>query len=360
VDEPGQALMPRRALAIAGAISVLGSAPAASHQGLPPGCRLAPQRYLRVSDSPDAHELVVEVGPVDVPAHSLAPHQRDLTYQLAFVPLTAWIYGFRVAVVDSSGKALPRWLLHHIVTARPANRELFLPVSQRFVGIGIETRELRLPAWLTGAALRRGEPLLVNTMFHNPTDTDYRGVRVRLLFAYSRTRPLFEISPFNVDVMFPIGSKDFDLPPGRTVRVWEGSPAVAARILVLSGHLHRYAQWAELADLTTGAVIWRMRAVTDPSGGVTRIPIHFPRLGLGRVIEPAHRYRLTAVYDNPTGRTIPRGGMAKIGGLVVPAHGAHWPSVDTRDSLYRQDLRRLLRYQCGFEGPGEDMVMHAP
>jgi hypothetical protein len=351
--------MPRRALTIVGALAVLGSAPAAS-QGLPPGCRLAPQRYLRISDNTGARELVIEVGPVDVPAHSMAPHQRELTYQLTFVPLTAWINGFRVEVVDLSGKALPRWLLHHIVTARPASRELFLPVTQRFVGIGIETRALRLPAWLAGAALRRGEPLLVNTMFHNPTDTDYHGVRVKLVFAYSHTRPLYEISPFNLDVMFPIGSKEFDLPPGRTVRVWEGSPAVAARILVLGGHLHRYAQWAELVDLTTGAVIWRVRPETDRSGAVTRIPMHVPRLGLGRVIDPAHRYRLTAVYANSTGRTIPRGGMAKIGGLVVPANGAHWPSVDLGDSLYRQDLRRLLRHQCGFEGPEEEMMMHAP
>lgn len=351
--------MVRRVSPIVAALAVLGGALLAS-QELPPGCRLAPQRYLRISDNTGARELVIEVGPVDVPARSMAPHQHTLNYQLSFVPLTAWIHGFRVAVVDSSGNALPRWLLHHIVTARPANRELFLPVTQRFVGIGMETRALHLPAWLAGAALHRGEPLLVNTMFHNPTDTDYRGVRVRLLFAYSRTRPLIEVSPFNVDVMFPIGSKDFDLPPGRSVRVWEGSPAVAARILVLGGHLHRYAQWAELVDRTTGAVIWRMHPETDASGAVTRIPMHFPGLGLGRVIEPAHRYRLTAVYDNPTGRTIPRGGMAKIGGLVVPANGAHWPGVDTKDSLYRQDLRRLLRYQCGFEGPGEELMMHAP
>ncbi len=160
--------------------------------------------------------------------------------------------------------------------------------------------------------------------------------------------------------MFPIGAKDFDLPPGRTVRAWEGSPAVPVRILVLGGHLHRYAQWAELVDLTTGSTIWRMRPETDSSGAVTRIPLHLPRLGLGLVIDPGHRYRLTAVYDNPTGRTIAHGGMAKIGGLVVPAGGAHWPGVDAQDSLYRQDLRRLLRYRCGFEAAEEEPETMAP
>ncbi len=347
-------------LAIAGTMSFLACVPAASQDGLPAGCRLAPQRYLRTSERAATHELVIEVGPVDVPAHSMAPHQRELTYQRTVVPLTGWIHGFHVEVVDSLGNTLPRWLLHHIVTARPANRELFLSVTQRFLGVGIETRALRLPAWLAGMALRRGEPLLVNTMFYNPTDTDYRGVRVRLVLAYARTRPLFEVSPFNVDVMFPIGSKDFDLPPGRTVRVWEGSPAAPVRILVLGGHLHRYAQWAELVDLTAGDTIWRMHPETDRSGSVTRIPMHLPRLGFGWVIDPGHRYRITAVYDNPTGRTIAHGGMAKIGGLVVPADGTHWPRVNPQDSLYRQDLRRLLRFQCGFEGPEGEPEMMAP
>ena len=358
--ELGQAMIPRGVLAVAAALSALVVAPVASQAWLPPGWHLAPQRYIRTSERTGARELVIEVGPIDVPAHSMAPHQHDLNYQLTSVPLTAWINGFRVEVVDSSDNALPRWLLHHIVTARPASRELFLPVTQRFVGVGIETRTLRLPAWLVGAPLHRGEPLLVNTMFYNPTDTGYHAVRVRLVLAYSQTRPLFEVSPFNVDVMFPIGSKDFDLPPGRSVKVWEGSPAVRARILVLGGHLHRYAQWAELVDLTTGATIWRMHPDTDASGAVTGIPTHLPRLGLGRVIDPGHRYRLTAAYDNPTGRTIPHGGMAKIGGLVMPAGGAHWPSMDTRNTLYQQDLRRLLRYQCGFEGPEEEMLMMAP
>lgn len=352
--------MPLRVLAIAGTLLLLACVAAASQEGLPPGCRLAPQRYLRISDRAATHDLVIEVGPVDVPPHSMAPQQRVLTYQRTVVPLSGWIHGFRVEVVDSSGNLLPRWLLHHIVTVRPASRELFLSVTQRFLGVGIETRALHLPAWLAGTPLRRGEPLLVNTMLHNPTDTAYHGVRVRLVLAYSRTRPWLEVSPFNVDVMFPIGSKDFDLAPGRTVRVWEGSPAVPVRILVLGGHLHRYAQWAELVDLTAGDTIWRMHPETDRRGDVTRIPMHLPRLGLGRVIEPRHRYRLTAVYDNPTGRVIPHGGMAKIGGLVVPASGARWPSVDASDSLYRADLRRLLRFQCGFAGPEGELEMMGP
>lgn len=348
-----------RVLAFAGVIWLL-ACTLAEAQHLPPGCRLAPQRYLRISDRRVTQEMVIEVGPVDVPAHSMAPRQRQLTYQIGFAPLTGWINGFRVEVVDSSGRALPRWLLHHIVTARPGTRELFLPVTQRFVGIGIETRALRFPSWLAGAALRQGEPLLVNTMFHNPTDLAYHGVRVRLVLAYSDTRPWLEVAPFNVDVMFPIGAKDFDLPPGRTVRAWEGSPAVPVRLLVLGGHLHRYARWAELVDLTTSATIWRMRPDTNAGGAVTHIPMHLVRFGLGVVIDPAHRYRLTAMYDNPTGRTIPHGGMAKIGGLVVPARGARWPGVDAQDSLYRQDMRRLLRFQCGFEGSAEEPEEMAP
>jgi hypothetical protein len=299
-----------------------------------------------VSDSGDAQEVVIEVGPVDVPARTTAPHQCELTYQLGYVPVTGWIHGFAVQLVDARGQAVPRLRLHHIVIARPASRELFLPITQRFLGVGQETRDLRFPAWLVGAAVYAGEPLLVNTMLDNPTDNTYRGVRVHLVLHYTRRRPLLEVSPFSIDAMFPLGEKVFDLPPGRSEHAWEGSPAVPVRLLFVGGHLHRYARSIQLSDVTTGEVIWRARPDTDRTGAVTRMPVQLIRLGLGRTLVPTHRYRLVAHYLNPTGRPLRRSGMASIAGLVAPAGRARWPVADGTDALYQEDMRRLLRSGC--------------
>ena len=70
--------------------------------------------------------------------------------------------------------------------------------------------------------------------------------------------------------------------------------------------------------MTTGEVIWEARPERDEHGGVESMPIRYFLPG-GVLLEPDHRYRLTAEYENPTGKTIPNGGMGTLGGIVVPA-----------------------------------------
>ncbi len=326
------------------------AAPAA----LPTSGEMGP--YLRLADDRRRGELVIEVGPVDVPAHSMATHSQDIVYQLTHVPVDAWVHGFRVELTDARGHAVPRRILHHIDTTRPAARDLFLPVAQRFVALGAETRDEKLPGWLAGVHLSGGEPLLVSTMLHNSTGTSYTGVRVRLVLLYTRTRPLFEVAGFRMDVMFPTGAMEFDLPPGRSVRSWDGSPVVRARVLGLSGHLHKYAEWIEVRDLTARRVIWRARPRTDARGEILSMPVSFPRFGLGVTIYPSHRYRISASYFNPTGHAIHDGGMAKVGGIFAPADPL--PAVAVGGALYQQDLRHLLALRCGTEAMSE-MLAHA-
>jgi hypothetical protein len=182
-------------------------------------------------------------------------------------------------------------------------------------------------------------------MLHNETDTSYAGVRVRLVVPYTRTRPLVEVAGFRMDVMFPTGPMEFDLSPGRSVRSWEGSPAVPGRILAIGAHLHKYAEWIALEDVTRHVVLWRVRPHTDARGEVTSIPLSFPRFGRGQTIDPSHRYRVTASYFNPTSRTIAAGAMAKLAGIFAPSRPL--PAVDVRDALYQDDVRYLLGLRCG-------------
>jgi hypothetical protein len=59
-------------------------------------------------------------------------------------------------------------------------------------------------------------------------------------------------------------------------------------------------------------------------------------------VRPDHVYRLTAVYDNPEGRTIPDGGMGVLGGLMMLPRGTRWPAMDRQDPDYVADARALL------------------
>jgi hypothetical protein len=306
---------------------------------------------------PDRHEITIELEPVDLPA-GLAHHGATTKHHAHHpvfppvmgvdLPQSGWMSGFRIELVDAAGRLLPSALLHHYNLIDPHHRELFLPIARRVLAAGSETGAIRMRRWLLGAPFVAGERLIASAMLHNPTMQSYTGVRTRLILTYTdagRWYPLLRAYPWQFDVAFPVGDKSFDLPPGRSEKSYEGSPAIPGKIVGLGGHAHDHAVALELRDLTSDELIWRAAPITDSTGRVVGMPrkkfIGLTRIGVR--IEPAHRYRVTVFYENPTGRTIPEGGMGVVAGLFMPAANVAWPTADASDSLYVRDLRHALR-----------------
>jgi hypothetical protein len=63
----------------------------------------------------------------------------------------------------------------------------------------------------------------------------------------------------------------------------------------------------------------------------------FALQGQGLRIRANHRYRLVAVYDNPTSDSL-RDVMGEMMGVFAPDHIREWPSVSVEDSDYVADL----------------------
>lgn len=302
------------------------------------------QEEPRTRMYPDgSRHFVVEIGPLDLPAG--ASHHEASQPPLAALtfPQDAYVHGYEVKLVDNNGAPVSQQLLHHVNLIFPHERELFSNIMLRLGAAGPETRRVMLPR-LLGFRVSRGDSLLVTAMFHNPEPRDYDGVRmlVRLRHtpADSWLRP-FLVKPFYVDVMPPAGKHSFHLPPGRSEWSWEGSPAVPGRILGMGGHLHRYGVLLRFEDVTAGRVLWEARPRLHDDGSVESIPASrlFHRLGLR--LEPDRVYRLTAIYENPTGETIPDGGMGTLGGVFLPSRRAHWPGVDVEHPQYLRDWEVL-------------------
>jgi hypothetical protein len=314
----------------------------------------------------DRHEVVIELAPVDLPAGSMHMEmagagmpQMSMSEHSAHnpvyppvmgvdLPLTGWMSGFRIELVDSAGRPVPGELLHHYNLIDPNHRELFLPISRRVLAAGSETGAVRMSRWLMGAPFVQGDRLVASAMLHNPTMQAYAGVRTRLILTYTADGhwyPLLRAYPWQFDVAFPVGEKSFDLPPGRSEKFYEGSPAVPGKIVGIGGHVHDHAVSLELRDVTTGSLIWRAIPITDSTGHVVRMPIKkfIGLTGVGVRIVPEHRYRVTVFYDNGTGQTLPDGGMGVVAGLFAPAPEVAWPAADPTDSLYVSDLRHALR-----------------
>jgi hypothetical protein len=275
-------------------------------------------------------------------------HAPEPPVSLAVLPIGGSLYGFRIEVLDGSGATLPTDLIHHVNVIDPDSRELFLPISRRVLAAGRETGVKRLPRFVFGLPVAAGQRLIVIAVLHNPTGRDFQHVRVRIVLEYvpgSRPWPVFHGYTFQLDVAFPVGDKAFDLPVGRSVKSYEGSPAVPGKIVAIGGHMHDYGVRIEFADATTGEVLWHAEPVVDSAGRLQAIPVGrlYGLTRLGVPVSPDRRYRVTVVYDNPTGLVLRAGGMGVVGGLFVPDGAVEWPAVDQSNELYWKDLLHATR-----------------
>jgi hypothetical protein len=311
---------------------------------------------MRVHADTEHRDLVLEVGPLDLPAGS---GHRQLPAFHGVVPIDGWVQGFRVEMVDAEGNAVPRSTIHHVNVIAPGQRELFSQIMLRVAAAGQETGPMALPR-MVGYRVRRGQELIVTSMVHNPTDQSYRDVFLRVHFAYTPSSALVRpvsVLPFYMDVMPPASLHSYDLPPGRSSRSWEGRPAVAGRILAVGGHVHQYGTVLRLEDVTAKTVIWQGRPVVDRDGRIVSMPLGRFLWTLGVPMRPDHVYRLTAEYDNTSGQTIPGGAMGALAGVIIPDVPGRWPQVDPDSPELKLDWRLVHTGNQGGHGHGH---VHTP
>ena len=287
-------------------------------------------------------EFEIVLGPVSLPAGG--PHLRPQV-QLADVPIAGWMHGFSWRMRDREGNPLPDRLLHHVNVIDPDNRELFSAIPRRVLAAGRETKTEFLPGVL-GYPLGPGMQVLVSAMFAPLPDASHDEAFLHIRLPYTPfedpglVRPV-DVYPFYLDVMGPIGDKDFPLPPGTHGRSWEGSPAVDGRILGIGGHLHDYGDWIRLEDVTANKVIWETGPEVDGEGRTVAVPTSRLWWRGGVRIRKDHVYRISVQYSNPLGHPAPDGGMGAVGGIIIAAD-EDWPAFSREHPDYVQDLRNTL------------------
>jgi hypothetical protein len=281
-------------------------------------------------------DLVVEIGPTDLPADGMH-HQLPALHTT--LPFDGWLHGYSVEVVDAAGRPVPKRMVHHVNIITPQQRELFSPIMLRIGAVGQETAPVVLPR-LMGYRVRRGQTVIFTAMLHNPSRESYQGVRIRVHFPFTLAGALLKpmaVMPFYMDVMPPASLHSYDLPPGRSSKSWEARPAIAARILGIGGHLHPYGTALRLVDVTAGKTLWEGRPSFDRNGEVVGMTMSRFIWRLGLPVRPDHVYRIVAEYDNTSGETIPGGAMGALGGVVVAEDELRWPAVDRESPVLRMD-----------------------
>lgn len=325
------------------------------------------QARLTAALAPGGDDYVLTLGPIELPAHATHHQVAQPRAQEVPAPGEGWLRGYRFEVIDGAGRPVPNLVLHHLDLIMPGRRDLFAPIMLRIGAAGHETAPVELPR-LLGFRVHRGEKILVTAMFSNEQSARaYHGVRVRVhipFLAEGTWLPPFSVQPFYIDVMPPAGTHAYDLPAGKSSRSWDARPAAAARLLGMGGHLHKYGTLLRFEDVTEHRVLWQARPHLAPDGEVIGMPTGRFWWHGGIKVEPNHTYRVTAFYDNPTGRVIPDGAMGALGGILVLARGSVWPKVNRADPEYRKDydatLAGMPMDMPGMKMDGQAMKMAPP
>ena len=308
----------------------------------------------------DRREVVVVAGPFHVPQTMIhgpggmehgghGGHDSSMKTPLVpFVwPVDGGLRGFKLGVFSGDGTPLPRTLIHHMNTLNFDRRELLYPVPARLIAVGSVTPDIKLPN-SHQVLVERGDSLGWYVMWGNEMGADIEDVYVELVLPYGELEegraPLTSIY---LDTNLKIGElTSFDVPPGRSEKSYEFELATGGKLLAAGGHVHDYGVEIRLEDAQTGEVLVRLESDRDAEGRVSSVEQKifrrfFNLFDASIELKTNRTYRIVGVYDNPTGETIPGGGMAQIGALFRPDDPANWPANDRSDPVYELDLSGL-------------------
>ncbi len=320
---------------------------AAAQGGMPP----ADSARLQVAVDSSAKEIILTVGPFDLPdrtgedahAHSGAGHDTPV-YHFAW-PIEGWLRGFHLQAMDGEGNVLPQRIIHHMIMVNFDRRQLVYPAAERILGSGTETQSYVLPKSI-GVPVRTGGDLGLYVAWHNTTGAPIENAYFQLRLVWTPKnqvpQPVSGL-PVYFDVNLTVGGTNtYDIPPGRSEKSYEFTMPVNGRLLGVGGHIHDYGVEVRLEDAETDKVITTIETVLDENGWVMELDRHlFGVAGRGKKLEADHRYRVVAVYDNPTGKTLELGAMAHMVGLLAPDDITKWPAIDLEDPVYQKDLASL-------------------
>ena len=259
-------------------------------------------------------------------------------------PATGWVRGYSVQLCDGDavgGKALAQGMVHHVGLANYNRRELLYPMVERLMAAGKETPRVSLPGNV-GVPLTRGDTLGLYSAFHDVDGHTVERAYVIVTLpwiAAGKAHPIV-VMPFFADANSVIGGTSaWDLKPGRSEQRSEFIMPLNGSLLALGGHVHDYARSVRLEDAENGKVLVKLDTKLTSDGHLISLGkrvFGFHEEGLPLVAN--HRYRIVAVYYNPTGQMLKQGGMASMAGAFVPDDVAEWPHLDPRNADVQRDI----------------------
>jgi len=276
---------------------------------------------LRVSDDAAVHTYRMRVGTLNLPAHTDHMAATQLEDVIWTVPFDGWLTAYHPRLVDARGAAVPGRLLHHVAFWNASRSDFLCPNKEEHIfGAGGEMNDWpALPGF--GYRVHKGDRIRVNTMFHNPTATNYPQVWMEVTMEYKPAGgpdPVKSVYPTWFDVQ-RCGNSGYDLTAGENVTTGDFALKHSGMLLGVGGHMHDYGTLLELRNESRSEVVATLRATLNPQGQIQSVPIvTFAERG-GYPLQAGEKIKVTAHYDNKTGKPLPDGAMGIVVGYFLPA-----------------------------------------
>jgi hypothetical protein len=264
------------------------------------------------------HTITVREGPLSLPAntdHMKMPQPPDVFWT---IPLDGFLRSYTPRLIDANGKAVPGTVLHHTAFWNTDRSDFLCPNKEEHIfGAGSELTDwIEIPGY--GYRVEKGDKIRIETMVHNPTSTGYKDVYLEVKIPYADpTSTTKSVYPTWMDVQ-SCGNSGYDLHAGKNENVGTVTVRYEGVLLGVGGHMHDYAKQITLEDTTRKETVATLKANVDEKGQLVSMPVvtFFDRGGYK--FASGDRLRITATYDNITGKPLRAGAMGIVVGYFLP------------------------------------------
>ena len=294
-----------------------------SHDGfMQEGMHHAVARGVLLQQSDDGQKITLRIGPLHLPAHTShmqMPQPQDLIWK---IPISGWLLAYHPKLVDANGDSVPGIVLHHVAFWNENRPDFLCPNKEEHIfGAGSELTDwTEIPGF--GYRVERGDAIRVETMVHNPTPTSYDKAYLEVVIPYRDAggAPVKNVYPAWMDVTV-CGHSGYDLPAGPSEKAGQITLRYDGVLLGVGGHMHDYAKQIVLEDTTKKATVATLAAKVDEHGQLIRMPVETFFQEGGYKLAAGDQLKMTATYNNTSGKMLRDGAMGIVVGYFVPAQG---------------------------------------
>ena len=295
-----------------------------------------------------AHSVTLRVGPMNLPAHTShmkMPQPPDLIWE---VPMEGWLLAYHPRLVDASGNSVPGTVLHHVAFWNENRADFLCPNKEEHIfGAGSEMTDwAEVPGF--GYRVIKGDKIRIETMMYNPTETSYSNAFLEIVIPFQEasdatSAPRKNVYPAWMDVT-SCGHSGYDLPAGKSDKTGSVTVKYDGILVGVGGHMHDYGKQIVLQDVSRKETVATLDAKSDTQGHLESVPVKYFVQEGGYKFAAGDVLKVSATYENPTGKLLRDGAMGIAVGYFVAADDSKMTAL-RRNSKPAHDMAGMSHDQ---------------